>query len=76
MGSIDRRIEALEKLYGERPGEEDPEEVARRREEFKAELERGYEMAGREEAEGHPQRRVALDNLVRSLRARIAARRL
>jgi hypothetical protein len=76
MGSIDRRIEALEKAYGESPREEDPAEVARWREELKAGLERAYEKAGREEREGHPQRRVALDNLVRSLRARIAARRL
>jgi hypothetical protein len=73
MASIDRRIEALERLYGTEP-EEDSEEMARRRDEFKAKLLRVREKAAREEAEGNPRRRELLDELEEQMRKRSRAR--
>jgi hypothetical protein len=76
VGSIDRRIEALERLYGGPSREEDPPGLARRREEVKSTLGRTYEKAEREEAEGNPQRRIALEALEEQMRKRIRARGL
>ncbi len=71
MGSIDRRIEALEKLYGVDEGAEEKE---RRTEEMRAamltRLERAREQAEREETAGDPRRRLALDELEEAIRKR------
>ena len=63
MGSLEKRIEALERAYGTNPREEDSAELVRLREEMKASLPSARERAAREEAEGNPARRVALDEL-------------
>jgi hypothetical protein len=70
MGGIGRRIEALERAYGTEP-EEDSEAMARCREELKARWPSALEKAAREEAEGNPARRIALEEL----KERILARR-
>ncbi len=64
MGSIDRRIEVLEKLYGMG---ESAEERGRATEEMRAtmlaRLQRAREQAEREEEAGDPRRRLALEEL-------------
>ena len=67
MGSIERRIQQLEELYHASPGEESPEVREERRAAFLKMYERVREKAEREEAEGKPQRRIALDNLIESI---------
>ena len=79
MGSIDRRIQHLEKLSGM---DEAPDEERRRRRalEMLANLERGLaaisERALEEEAEGKPQGRRALENLEQHMYASGSVRRL
>jgi hypothetical protein len=71
VGSIERRIQRLEELYGL---DEDPQEKARmqdRRAELRAKLDR---IAAREgldtEEDMDPRRRKALDDLVESVKRR------
>jgi hypothetical protein len=73
MGDIERRIEALERAYGTEP-EEDSEVMARRREELKARISSAYGKAAREEAEGNPARRIALEELEATMKRRVAER--
>ena len=72
--SIDRRIEALERAYGTNPREEDSAELVRLREEMKASWAGAQDRAAREEAEGNPARRVALDELEAHMKERIQRR--
>jgi hypothetical protein len=69
---IDRRIQRLEKLYqGSSAAYEDSgaaEELERRREKMKANLERAEERAALEEAQGDSSRRHALENLYKSMK--------
>jgi len=74
MESIDRRLQALERAYGTKPREEDSADLVRRREEMKASWTRARERAAREEAEGNPARRVALDDLEARMKERIQRR--
>ncbi len=71
MGSLERRIQRLEELYGL---EEDPREKVRmqeRRAELRAELERIAAREGLEpEEEMDPRRRKAIEDLVESFRRR------
>ncbi len=66
------RIRQLEKLYyaSEDPYREDPEERARQNAEFVARLRRVEEKAAREEAEGNPARRHALNELYEFMRSK------
>jgi hypothetical protein len=69
VGSIERRLEALEGRLG--PAEEtDPLERERRRVAFYESLEAACEKAEREEAEGFPHRRKAIEELIESMRRR------
>jgi hypothetical protein len=72
--SVEKRIEALERSYGAEAREEDPAEVARRRAEFAAKLDRGEAKAAAEEAEGDPRRRIALDELKETMKERVRLR--
>jgi hypothetical protein len=69
---IERRIQNLEKLYqGTSAAYEDSgaaEELERRREKMKANLEHAEERAALEEAQGDSRRRHALDNLYKSMK--------
>jgi hypothetical protein len=67
--ALERRLEALEGRIG-CAEETDPAERERRRVAFLEMYERAREKAEREEAEGKPQRRIALENLVESIRRR------
>lgn len=72
MGSLDRRIQRLEELYGL---DEDPQEKARmeeRRAELRAKLERiaAREGLDTEKEEMDPRRRKAIDDLNESFRRR------
>jgi hypothetical protein len=72
VGSIERRIQQLEGLYQASPGSDSgaAEEREMRRGAFLEMLQGAREKAAREEAEGYPQRRIALDNLLESMRRR------
>ena len=74
MGSLEKRIEALERAYGTKPREEDSAELVRLREEMKASWSGARERAAREEAEGNPARRAALDEIEARIRERIRRR--
>ena len=74
MGSLEKRIEALERAYGTKPREEDSADLVRRREEMKASWPSARERAAREEAEGNPARRVALDELEARMKERMKER--
>jgi hypothetical protein len=74
VGSIERRVEALERSLGGTPVE-DTEELKRRREEMKASWPRAWERALAEEAAGDPRRRIALEELEESVKRRMQARR-
>jgi hypothetical protein len=71
VGSIERRIQRLEELYGL---DEDPQEKARmqdRRAELRAKLDRIAAKEGLDpEEEMDPRRRKALDDLVESVKRR------
>jgi hypothetical protein len=73
VGSIDKRIEALERLYGVEH-EVDPAEMVRRREEFKVKLLRVREKADAEAAAGNPRRREQLYELEEHMKRRVAER--
>jgi hypothetical protein len=69
VGSLDKRLEALEGRIG--PAEAtDPVERERRRAAFYERLQLACEKAEREEAEGKPQRRKAIEELIESMRRR------
>ena len=76
MGSLDRRIEALERLYaiGEGPGLEPPD-LEERRAAMREEWRRGWEKAEREAAAGDSRRLHALQQLERRMRERVERRR-
>ncbi len=68
MGSLGKRIRQLEELYQTPPVE--PEDLAERKAALLETMRSVREKAEREEAEGYPQRRIALDNLEESMRRR------
>jgi hypothetical protein len=70
MSALERRIQQLEDLYHSSPWEESPEVREERRADFLEMYERAREKAEREEAEGKPQRRIALENLLESISRR------
>jgi hypothetical protein len=76
VGSLDKRIEALERLYamGEDSGLEPPD-LEERRARLREDLERGYERAEREAAAGDSRRLHALEDLERTFKARVESRR-
>jgi hypothetical protein len=69
---IDRRIQALEKLYeGNSAGYENrAAELERRREEMRDNLKRAEERAAEEEAQGDSRRRRALEDLYKWMQHR------
>jgi len=71
---LERRLEALERAHGTKPREEDSADLARRREEMKASWTRARERAAREEAEGNPARRVALEELEEAVKHKMDLR--
>jgi hypothetical protein len=73
VGSIERRIQQLEEAYHASPEGESPEVREERRVAFLEMSERAREKATREEAEGKPQRRMALDNLLEPMSRRHGA---
>jgi len=74
VGSIERRIEALERAYGTEPREEDSEERRRIIQELKARWPALEEKMAREEAEGDFSRRRALEELEATVKRRVAER--
>lgn len=74
MGSLDRRIRQLEELYRTSPSEASAEDLAQRKAAFIATMKRAREKAEREEAEGDPGRRMALDELEEHLGRRVEER--
>ncbi len=74
MGSIERRIEALERSLGTKSHEEAPEERKRLIEELKARWREAEEKMAQEEAEGNFARRRALENLQEAIKRRARAR--
>jgi molecular chaperone GrpE (heat shock protein) len=74
VGSIDRRIQDLERLLGGAP-EADSEERKRLIEELKARWPAFEEKMAREEAEGNFARRRALEEIEESVKRRMQARR-
>jgi len=74
MGNVDKRVENLERLYSPKAAYEGPEERARQSAEFAAKLRRVEEKAAREEAEGLPARRHALNELLEFMRSKRAGR--
>ncbi len=69
MGSIDRRIEALEKLYGM---DEDLAERERRTEEMRAEIRADMQRIEQGEIEIEPWRLAAIEELKQSIERRRA----
>ena len=76
MGNLDKRIEALERLYatGEGSGLEPPD-LEERRVRLREGLERAREKAEREAAAGDSRRLHAIEDLERSMRERVERRR-
>ena len=74
MGSIERRVEALERSFDTTAPVEDSEERRRIIEELKARRPEFEERMAREEAEGNFTRRRALEDLEEQMRKRIRAR--
>ena len=74
MGSIERRIEALERSFGNKAAEKISETKARLIEELRAHLPEAEEKVTREEAEGNFARRRVLEDLEESVKRRIRAR--
>ncbi len=74
MGSIERRIEALERSLGTKSHEEASEERKRLIEELKARWPEAEEKMAREEAEGNFNRRRHLEELEESIKRRIRTR--
>ena len=76
MGSLDRRIEALERLYAMGDGPDlEPQDLEERRAAMREEWQRGWEKAEREAAAGDTRRLRALENLERTMRERAERRR-
>jgi hypothetical protein len=76
VGSLDRRIEALERLYA--TGEDSslqPPDLEERRARLRESLQRGWEQAEREAAAGDSRRLHALEDLERRMRERVERRR-
>jgi len=74
MGSIAKRIERLERLYNTEPYE-NPAEKEQQLARLRAKLQEVEEKAAREEAEGDPRRRIALEELKEFMKKTIADRR-
>ncbi len=74
MGSVERRIEALERAYGGGDSEERERFLAENREQMRITLEKAGEKAAREEAAGDPRRRIALEELEARMKARVQLR--
>jgi hypothetical protein len=75
MGSINRRIEALERLYAIEEGPAiEPPELEERRAALIASMDRAKEQAQREAAAGDSRRLRALEDLERSMRERVEQR--
>ncbi len=72
MGSLERRLERLDGRIGSAE-ETDPAERERQRAAFYERLQIVREKAEREEAEGKPQRRIGLENLLEAIRRRRGA---
>ena len=76
MGSLDRRIEALERLYAMGDGPDlEPQDLEERRAAMREEWQRGWEKAEREAAAGDSRRLHALQQLERRMRERVERRR-
>jgi hypothetical protein len=74
VGSVERRIEALEKAHGAKPREEHSEERRRIIEELMELKAAGKGKAAAEEAAGNPRRRELLDELEATMKRRLAER--
>jgi hypothetical protein len=76
MAGLDKRIEALEKLYAmdEGPGQQPPD-LEERRAAMRETLRSGWEKAEREAAAGDPRRLHALEDLVSRMKERVESRR-
>jgi molecular chaperone GrpE (heat shock protein) len=74
VGSIERRVEALERSFDTTAPVEDSEERRRIIEELEARRPEIEERMAREEAEGNFTRRRALEDLEEQMRKRIRAR--
>jgi hypothetical protein len=75
VGSLDRRIEALERLYAMGDGPDlEPQDLEERRAAMREEWQRGWEKAEREAAAGDSRRLDALRELERNMRERLANR--
>jgi hypothetical protein len=70
VGSIERRVEALERSFGTKASEEISEERKRLIEELEARRPEFEEKRAREEAEGNFTRRRALEELEERMRER------
>ena len=74
MGSIERRVEALERSFETTAPVEDSEERRRIIEELEARRPEFEERMAREEAQGNFTRRRALEELEEAMKRRIRAR--
>jgi hypothetical protein len=76
MGSLDKRIEALERLYAmdEGPGQQPPD-LEERKAAMREALRSGWEQAEREAAAGDSRRLHALEDLVSRMKERVESRR-
>jgi hypothetical protein len=76
MAGLDKRIEALEKLYAmdEGPGQQPPD-LEERKAAMREALRSGWEKAEREAAAGDSRRLHALEDLVRHMKERVESRR-
>ncbi len=76
MGSLDRRIEALERLYTTSEGSAlEPLDLEERRARLRESWQSAKEQAEREAAAGDSRRLRALEDLERSFKARVERRR-
>ena len=76
MGSLDRRIEALERLYAMGDGPDlEPQDLEERRAAFWESWQSAMQKAEREAAAGDSRRLRALENLEASMRERVERRR-
>jgi hypothetical protein len=76
MGSLDRRISALERLYAMDAGPNlEPPDLEERRARLREDLERAREKAEREAAAGDSRRLEALRDLEQTFKARAEQRR-
>jgi hypothetical protein len=76
MGSLDKRIEALERLYAMDEGSGlQPPDLEERKAAMREDMRSGWEQAEREAAAGDSRRLHALEDLVRSMKERVESRR-